>query len=79
MDKPYDKEQVYDEQIAPLMAQIIEICRAHQIPILASFAYRRDTRGEYDSCTTALPGPGGRWPETFALAKHVIYEPGTEI
>lgn len=31
------KEQIYDEQIAPLMTQIIEVCRAHKIKAHASF------------------------------------------
>ena len=33
-----NKEQIYDEQISPLMAQVIEICKAHKIGVLASFA-----------------------------------------
>lgn len=36
----YDKEEIYDAQIAPLMEQIIAICSEHQIPMLASFAYK---------------------------------------
>lgn len=30
-------EKIYDEQIAPLMSQIIELCNKHQIPFHASF------------------------------------------
>lgn len=78
-DKPYDKEAVYDEQIAPLMERIIAICREHEIPTLATFAYRLDTHGEYDSCTTALPGPNNRWPDSYAVARNIIYTPGTEV
>ncbi len=33
-----NKEQVYDETIAPLMAQIIETCQKHGIAMIASFA-----------------------------------------
>lgn len=44
-----DKEQVYDEQIAPLMTQIIEICRAHKIKMHASFELDGDMM-----CTTNL-------------------------
>lgn len=43
------KEEIYDEQINPLMAQVIEICRAHKIPVLANFVL-----GEDLCCTTAL-------------------------
>lgn len=35
--KKYDAESVYDEQIQPLMAEIIEICKQHEIPMLATF------------------------------------------
>lgn len=31
------KEQIYDAQINPLMAQIIAVCKGHKIPIVATF------------------------------------------
>jgi hypothetical protein len=34
-----DNEAVHDEQISPLVAQILAICKAHQIPMVASFEY----------------------------------------
>jgi hypothetical protein len=43
------KETVYDEQINPLMAQIIEICKEHKIAALANFRLDEDL-----CCTTAL-------------------------
>lgn len=46
----WDKEDVYDEQIAPLMTKIIEICKAHQIPIVATFQFN----GAGDRCTTTI-------------------------
>lgn len=33
------KEKVYDEEIAPLMAKIIEISKNHEIPMFAEFQY----------------------------------------
>ena len=42
------KESVYDEQINPLMAKIIEICREHKIAMLCDFALGKDLR-----CTSA--------------------------
>lgn len=33
-----NKEQVYDEKINPLMAQIIEICEEHGIAMFCDFA-----------------------------------------
>jgi hypothetical protein len=45
------KEEIYDERIAPLMAQIIDICKAHKIPVLCEFVF--GTEG----CTTSLLRP----------------------
>lgn len=36
---PFNLEQIHDEQIAPLMAKIIEICRENHMPMLATFNY----------------------------------------
>lgn len=45
----WDLEQIYDEQISPLMKQIFDICEAHKMPMLASFHIETDVL-----CTTAL-------------------------
>lgn len=61
------KEQIYDEQIAPLMTQIITICKEHKIPIVASFF----TPGPDDpelAVTTALLGNGFEAPKNFSKA-----------
>jgi hypothetical protein len=67
-----DSEAVYDEQISPLMTQIIAICKRHRIPMLASFQYS----GELDPsspgmCTTRIPFAGES--ERFRQAVDVIY------
>lgn len=36
-DDTRNKEQVYDEDIFPLMDQIIEVCKRHHIAMLAQF------------------------------------------
>lgn len=46
----HDHEDVYDAQIAPLMTQIIDVCKAHDLPMSATFEYA--TR-KY--CSTHLP------------------------
>ena len=58
-----DKEKIYDEQISPLMSQIIEICKEHKIPLFANFGFDpvphiEDEKGRYpaDSCNTCLIG-----------------------
>lgn len=43
------KEEVYDEEISPLMAQIIAICKRRKIALLAQFRI-----GEDLAATTAL-------------------------
>jgi len=50
----FDLEQVYDEQIAPLVAQIIEICKEHKMPFGAQFMYAHtDDEGE-QVCSTFM-------------------------
>jgi hypothetical protein len=44
-----NKEKIYDEQIAPLMAKIIEICKNEHIPMFAEFQY-----ADLDFCTTCI-------------------------
>ena len=36
-DAMTDKEAIYDTEIAPLMARIIEACKANDLPFFASF------------------------------------------
>jgi hypothetical protein len=49
------KEAIYDEQINPLMAQIIEICNSHHIPVVAQFALGTPEGDESQLlCTTQL-------------------------
>lgn len=47
-----ENESVYDEKIAPLMNQIISICREHKMPMVACFQFAPD--GAF--CTTSLLG-----------------------
>lgn len=52
----YDKEDVYDEEIAPLMQSIIEICKRENLPMVAQF-YLKDERedtGEPMYCSTVI-------------------------
>ncbi len=52
-------EQIYDEQISPLMTQIIEICRANGISMIASFAIASETDSDLRCTTHLLDGNGG--------------------
>jgi len=52
----YDKEKIYDDKIAPLMKQIIEICKEEQLPMVAQFYLKKDREdnGEPMYCTTTI-------------------------
>ena len=67
----FDLEQVYDEKIAPLMSQIIAICKAHAMPFVASFHYATDEE-KRSFCTTALPFDDKRGKYAFSRAVHEI-------
>jgi len=54
-----NKEQIYDQQIAPLMTQIIEICQKNGIAMIASFDITTDVDGNL-TCTTCLPDQNGK-------------------
>ncbi|RQZ50901.1 hypothetical protein [Burkholderia sp. Bp9099] len=65
------KEQIYDEQISPLMTQIIAICKEHKIPVLASFFAPGEDDPEL-AVTTALLGNGFESPVNFSNALRVL-------
>lgn len=48
-----NKEEIHDSQISPLMAEIIAICKANKIAMLASFHIPTDEDPGLE-CTTAL-------------------------
>lgn len=52
----FDLEDVYDSEIAPLMTKIIDICKAHKLPMFATFLYMNDPdeSGGDSACTTNL-------------------------
>lgn len=71
---PFDLESVYDEEIAPLMTKIIDICKRHKMPMLASFMYQHHHgEDELESyCTTSLGGEGDWKPEKIIKATEII-------
>ncbi len=50
------REDAYDTHVYPLMAQVLEICKRHEIPMFATF--RCDDGDDEDPlwCTSKLPG-----------------------
>jgi hypothetical protein len=72
----YDLEAVYDEQVAPLMAQIIAVCKEHNLPMVASFAYAcLEERTSF--CTTVLLEDEERVPDKYLEVRRVLLR-GTE-
>lgn len=81
----YDKERVYDEQIAPLMSEIIEICKKENIPLTAQFAlknHRDDDESQEDPmfCTTIIHATEERHGEEIQkwnrfIAEHMKHGP----
>jgi hypothetical protein len=52
--KTFDLEKVYDEQVAPLMAQVIQICRDNELPFVADFLYKNDEEDGEQYCTSTF-------------------------
>jgi hypothetical protein len=52
----FDLENVYDDEIDPLMKKIIKICKKHKLPTVCDFNYRNSEEGSEgsDHCTTLL-------------------------
>lgn len=67
MAKKKTKEQVYDEEIQPLMASIIEICGKHKIANVISFNIGDDLY-----CTTHSTGPECKTPEHFKKCVDIL-------
>jgi hypothetical protein len=78
----YDKESVYDEKIAPLMHEIIKVCKAEGIPMLADFYLKSSdmTPEEQDDmhCITYIPVEGNI-PGHFPDIKSRLYNRGEKV
>ena len=54
-----NKEQIYDSKIAPLMEQIINICKEHKIGMFATYEIPNEEDADL-KCTTILPDETGK-------------------
>jgi hypothetical protein len=70
------KEEIYDEEVSPLMSKIIGICKENKIAMLATFSIP-DEEGEKNDllCTTSLLAEEFEPPERFLAALKVIKPP----
>ena len=74
----WDLEGVYDDEIAPLMRQIIDICKREGLPMVATFQYANDHASDEGSlCSTALPIRPFESCETIVAANALIRRGGS--
>ncbi len=64
-----EKERIYDEKIAPLMSQILEICKEHKIGVVSSFALDPKTGL---CCSTAMCGGVFDSPPSYFIFAKVL-------
>ena len=73
----FNEEEVYDNEISPIMKQLIAICNKHKIPMVASFTYENCEEKGIGRCTTLLNGFDGRKDEAHQSASTLIRNNGT--
>jgi hypothetical protein len=77
------KEQVYDAEISPLMAQIIDICKREKIAMLASFDLGQGPESEEDGdhlmCTTAILEDSHDPAPRLISACNIIYNHSSRV
>lgn len=66
-----NKETIYDEQISPLMTQIIAICQQHGIAMLADFDISHPENDGLN-CTTLIPDGIGKNPTLHSIAYRTL-------
>ena len=64
----FNKEDIYDNEIAPLMKDIIAICKKHEIPMLCSFTYEYCEDKGVGTCETLVGNDGERHNEKLISA-----------
>lgn len=77
------RERVYDDEISPLIAKVVAICKEHDIPMVASFQLNDDREGLSDTnddgedlgpffCTSILTSTcsDGLWSHTHQQLLH---------
>ena len=66
------KEEIYDQQIGPLMAQVIAICKEHKIAFVATYSLAsQDDEGL--QCTSALLEDDCDPPDSYIASMRLIY------
>jgi len=67
-----NREEAYDTLINPLMAQIIAICKEHDIPMVASFEFTEPGSDDVGLCNTCISGTDMN--RRLIDIEHVLYD-----
>lgn len=70
MPKKLTKEQVYDTQISPLMAEIFDICKTHKIAHVCTFSLDPD---EGLLCTSLKIDESSDPPPEFLQVRDILF------
>lgn len=70
------KEEIYDQQISPLMTQVIAICKEHKIANVCSFALGDDEDGDSLLCTTVMTTEEFEPPEELKRCCSILLNRG---
>ena len=65
------KEDIYDNEISPLMEKVIEICKAHGIAMIANFACPNDEDDGLQALSL-VPDENGKHPSNHKEALYCI-------
>lgn len=65
------KEEIYDEKIAPLMQQVLEICMANNIAMISDFEIPSDEDPNL-CCTSHLPGDDGLFSRRHLPVRRIL-------
>lgn len=66
-----NKEEIYDTHIQPLMAEIIGICKANGIAMVASFSIPTESNSGL-ACTTVIPDGDGKNPVSHLIFAKLV-------
>ena len=66
-----DKEEIYDEQINPLMSEILGVCKEHGIAMIASFSLPVE-EDPYLMCTSYLSDGEGKHHPELSVALGIV-------
>lgn len=70
--KHFNKEKVYDNEISPLIKEIVAICEKNEMPMIASFAYENCPEKGVGCCTTFINDIDGMRVDNFVRANAEI-------